>query len=352
MPKDRILQDMLDDVSSNYDKRTGSFIYDAIAPAAEQIVKLGDRADEVEKKLSIDNLTGSELEQRVLERSGIRRRPATKAIGTATLKGSGTVRRGDAFETEEGTRFIATETKRISGSGTVQIEAVDAGSAGVVAAGTITLFPITLSGLTDVINNEPTQDGFDAETDEDLLQRYYEHIQTPATSGNKSHYKMWAKEVPGVGEARIIPLWDGDNTVKVIIIDANRQPASEELVDTVQGHIDPGITGQGNGQAPIGAFATVVSAEGVDINVSVTVTVSEGITAGEIEPDITESISGYLSSIAFVEGIVSFARVGAAILATEGVEDYDSLTINGSTSNVSIGDDEIGVLGEVDIDVT
>ncbi|MGK5506723.1 baseplate J/gp47 family protein [Brevibacillus formosus] len=110
---------------------------------------------------------------------------------------------------------------------TVKVEAVVAGSSGNVPANSITLFPVTLAGFTAVTNPSPTSDGFDAESDEDLLKRYYQRIRTPATSGNKAHYKNWAMEVQGVGDVRIVPLWDGVNTVKVIIIDSDKKPASQ-----------------------------------------------------------------------------------------------------------------------------
>ncbi|MGN7470506.1 baseplate J/gp47 family protein [Brevibacillus sp. SAFN-007a] len=349
--KDAILMDMLTSVSDEHDKRPGNFFYDALAPAAEQFEKVDAAIEAAKKKLDIRTLTGEELEQRIYERTGIGRKPATHAIGTATLAGTGMVRIGDLVETPGGIQFRVTETKAISGSGTVSIEAVVAGADGNVPANTITLFPVTLAGLTAVTNPSPTADGFDAESDDDLLQRYYERIRTPATSGNKAHYKNWAKEVPGVGDARVIPLWAGDNTVKVVIIDSDKKPASPAIVADVQEYIDPGVTGTGEGAAPLGAFATVVSAAGVNINVSVTITLSAGYTLQQATENISMSLTQYLKGIAFAESIVSYAKVGATILESDGVEDYSGLTINGGAANVSVGTEEVAVLGTVTVNV-
>ncbi|MED1850358.1 baseplate J/gp47 family protein [Brevibacillus borstelensis] len=345
--KKEILTEMMSSLSSRYDKRPGNFAYDFLAPVAERFEKTDDEIAAVEDKLDIANLSGTELEQRIYERTAIERKKATHAIGSVTVTGTGTIFVGDLFETPGGVQFQATEQKNIVVSGTVNVEAVEAGAGGNVPANTITLFPVTLAGFTAVNNPEPTKDGFDAESDDDLLQRYYERIRTPATSGNKHHYKNWAKETPGVGDARVIPLWNGDNTVKVIIIDSDRKPASEALVQAVQNHIDPGITGDGSGAAPLGAFCTVVSATGVEINVSVKVTLSSGYTLQQVTDNIRDNITQYLKEIAFAESIVSYAKIGAAILDSAGVEDYANLLVNGGTANIAIDYEEVAVLGTV-----
>ncbi|HZG81495.1 MAG TPA: baseplate J/gp47 family protein [Brevibacillus sp.] len=349
--KEAILADMLDSVPGTYDKRPGSFIYDALDPAAEQFTKTDQSIDDVKKKLDIENLSDDELAQRIYERTGIKRKEATRAIGSVTLTGTGKVDVGDLFETAGGTQFRATESKNITDSGTVNIEAVVAGANGNVPANTITLFPVTLAGFTAVTNPSPTKDGFNAESDADLLQRYYERIRTPATSGNKAHYKNWAKEVPGVGDARIIPLWKGDNTVKVVIIDSDRRPASADIVSDVQDHIDPGVTGTGDGEAPLGAFATVVSATGVNINISVRVITAAGYGQDQVNENISATLTQYLKEIAFVEPTVSYAKVGAAILASEGVADYSNLLVNGGISNVTVENEQVAVLGTVAVNV-
>jgi uncharacterized phage protein gp47/JayE len=299
--------------------------------------------------MSIENLSGDELAQRVNERTGIGRKAATKAVGSVTVTGNGTINEGDLFETEDGIQFQATETKEIVNSGTVSIEALIAGVIGNVPANIITLFPVTLAGINTVTNPDPTYDGFEAESDADLLQRYYDRIRTPATSGNKNHYKNWAKEIPGVGDAKVFPLWNGDNTVKVIIINSERQPASAELVQQTQEYIDPGITGLGDGQAPIGAFCTVASALALDINVSFTVTLETGYTIEDVKVTVSANITEHLKEIAFVEDYVKYSQIGAIILNSEGVLDYTDLLVNNGTQNINIPSDNVAVLGGVTI---
>ena len=347
MNSEEIHKEMLDDISNDYDKRTGEFIFDATKVAANQFEKTNSRIVDVEEKLDIASLNGDELESRIRERTGIRRRQATNAIGTLTVVGNGTINEGDLFETESGIQFESTEIVTINGSGEVSIIAVVAGSTGVVPAHQITHMPVTLDNIDSVTNPQPTYDGFEAESDESLLQRYYDRIQTPATSGNKHHYLNWAKEIQGVGDARVFPLWDGDNTVKVVIIDSNKQPASTDLVILVQDYIDPNSGGLGEGQAPIGAFCTVESAKGVDINVSFSVVLSDGYDEQDVIDAISDNITEYLKGIAFVQDFVSYAQIGSIIINTDGVTDYTSLAVNNDTDNITIADDEVAILGGV-----
>jgi uncharacterized phage protein gp47/JayE len=346
-----ILALLLSFVDSKYDKRPGSFMYDALAPVAKKLSFMDLDIETVKSKLSIDHLTGDELTQRINERAGITRKAATFAVGNVTVIGTGIIFAGALFETAGGTRFHATETKTITTSGNVAIEADISGSSGNVASDTITLFPVTLTGFTAVTNTAPTADGFEAESDEDLLIRYYERIRTPATSGNKSQYKSWAKEVSGVGDAKALSLWDGDNTVKIVVINADKRPASTQLVSDVQTYIDPGVTGLGDGIAPIGSFVTVVSATGIDINIAVTVTLSSGYTLSQAKDNITEKITTYLKEIAFVESVVSYAKIGSAILASSGVGDYSALTVNAGNANIAIGNTQVAILGTVTVNV-
>lgn len=349
MTRDEILVALLAAVPDTLDKRPGSFVYDVMYPVANLLAEMDGELEESTAKLSVDKLTGDELTQRVRERTGIERKPATRAVGVVQLMGTGTIQEGDLFETPGGVRFRATETKSITDSGEVNIEAVVPGSGGNVPVGTITLFPVTLPGITSVTNATPTQDGFDEESDADLLQRYYERLRQPATSGNRAQYLNWTKEVPGVGDARVVPLWDGPNTVLVYVIDSDRQPASPAIVDAVQEYLDPGSSGLGEGVAPIGAVVTVVSANGLTVDVSADVVMAPGYTEDQVEEKIEASLTEYFRSVAFRESIVSYARVGAAILTSEGVADYSNLKINNGTSNLSIADDEVAVLDDLNL---
>lgn len=347
---DDLLQQLLAHISDTYDKTPGYITYDMLMSVALVLSGQLDRLDGIEKLLDVDNLTGALLEAFVQQRKGIVRTPATKSRGTLLVSGNGVVTIGDIFESPAGVQFTATETKNISGSGQVSITAMQAGVVGNVPAGQITQMPVTISGITAVTNPLPTHDGYEAETDDNLRSRYYVAVRTPPTSANVFHYLQWAGEVSGVGAAKIFPVERGPNTVEVVIIDQDRLPPSIALVEAVQEYIDPGSEGLGHGVAPIGAQCYVLGATPLLLNVSVTIQTISSYTEVEVLTNIEDSIRDYLKSIAFLQNYASHARIGEAILNSEGVGDYSGLLINGLAENPQIGAKEVAVLGGVTLE--
>ena len=200
-------------------------------------------------------------------------------------------------------------------------------------------------------------EGYEAETDEAYYARFLVRLRTPPTSGNQYHYLTWAMEVPGVGGVQVYPLEKGANTVGVVLIDQFGKPASRELVEQVQAHIDPGSRGLGEGAAPIGAKCYAAAAGEVKLNLSMQVTKSEETAQETVTQAIRERVGAYLTEIA-LEAYrpvlasdhayeASFARIGAAILEAPGVEDYTGLTVNGGTVNIRAASKQAAVLGEV-----
>ncbi|ULO09677.1 baseplate J/gp47 family protein [Paenibacillus sp. 19GGS1-52] len=348
-----IKQQLLNQISNDYDKSDGYLLADIMSSVAYVFNNLSIRLDDIEKLLDVDNLTGDLLTKFVEQRRGIVRNDATLSIGQVTATGSGTVNIGDLFETANGIQFAASETKVISGTGTVNIVAIIAGNNGNVPANQIVQIPVTLTGITSVTNPASTYNGFDIEIDSALRNRYYLAVRSPATSGNVAHYMAWAMETDGVGDAKVFPS-DGDivggiSEVDVVIINANKQPASAALVTEVQTYIDPSSTGLGYGQAPIGAKCYVSSATGLTLNISLSLTYSSGYTLTQVKQNISNSVTAYLQSIAFKQLYVSAAKVGDAILNSAGVLDYTTLLLNGSAGNVTTTARQIAVMGVVTV---
>ncbi|MFD1957332.1 baseplate J/gp47 family protein [Paenibacillus thailandensis] len=344
---DDIFNSLLAAIDDKYDKTEGYIVYDLLKSVALVISQLDEEQKEAEELLDVDHLSGELLAKFIFQRTGIVRTAATNSIGQVTVTGNGTVTIGDLFETPDGIQFSAQETKTIAGSGSVNVKCTVAGAVGNVVINSITQMPVTISGITSVTNPNPTHDGFDAESDESLRNRYYTYLRTPATSGNKWHYYQWAKSISGVGDAKVFPLGSGDNTVDVVIIDQDKQPASPDLVAEVQEYIDPNSTGEGNGEAPIGAKCYVSSAEGLVINISLSVTREAGYSDDSIINNIKGSITTYLEGIAFASEYVSYAKVTEAILNSDGVIDCSSLLINSATANIPIGSRQVAIMGGV-----
>ena len=63
-----------------------------------------------------------------------------------------------------------------------------------------------------------------------------------------------------------------------------------------------------------------------------------------------ETLAAFTPSISREKGYrVSYARIGSAILDTQGVEDYENLTVNGGTGNLAVPAKQAAVLGEVTV---
>lgn len=399
---EQITADILTNLPDKYQKSVGFLAWDyaraiaiggfnAIYDILKYICSMGD----------LNNYKYDDLVKFVYQRRGFVARVASKATGSLSVTGTGTITAGDLFQTEAGMKFEATETKSISGTGTISIQAVDAGADGNVPSNSIVVIPVSIAGIASVTNTSALTGGYDKESKESIIERYLEDIRQPITSNNIYHYIKWAKEVVGVGDAKIKPLWNGDNTVKVVLINSDNECANTALVNSVQKYIDPfgyevtnGTTtgyvqiyndcsgsvdyvpqgtpiysdcslqtviatadtnefyyvsntkhgwGCGYGEANVGAYVTVTSADAKDIDISVEVTVADSATLQSVTDAIEEKINEYLKSVVFKDSYVSYAKIGACVLNADGVFDYSSLTINSGTSNIALVDTNASV---------
>jgi uncharacterized phage protein gp47/JayE len=350
-----ILQRMFSRIPDDIDKSEGSFIWDALAPVAAELAQAAIWAQEVLRRGFASTTFGQYLDLRC-EEHGITRRPAVKATGQVTFTGTpGTViPAGTQVSTASSEAapaiFFATKSDANIGAGgtvTVNIEAVEAGTGGNVAAGTITMLAQPVAGVTSVINTAATTGGLDKEDDASLLARYLAKVRSPGTSGNKADYINWAMEVPGVGGVQVIPLWNGPGTVKVVLLGTDKKPASQTVVDAVQNYIAP-VAGTGEGRAPIGATVTAAAATAVTVNTAATVVLDGTRTLAEVTADYEAALDQYYTDIAFSEDpTVRYNVAGSLLLSIKGVTDYSNLTLNGGTSNITINPGEVAVRGTV-----
>jgi len=337
-----VKSDILGRLSTDIDVREGSFINDMISTVAYEIWKLYQSLDAVIPIAFVDETSGGYIDKRCAE-YGITRKAGTKA--TAVLHFAGTdgtvIPAGKVFLTADGLEFETSEAVTIAGGAAgVTANAVEVGEKYNVAAGTITQQLVSISGLSSV-TNEAATGGTDPETDAALVARLYAFLQNPATSGNANHYEQWALAVNGVGAAKVIPLWNGPGTVKVLIVGNDKGPVDNTVVTNCAAYIEE--------NRPIGATVTVMSAEGLAVNVSATVIIDSTTTLETVQTAFENALDAYLQSIAFEKYTVVYNRIAYMLLDIPGVTDYTSLTINGGTANVTIGENEVPVLGTVEV---
>lgn len=66
---------------------------------------------------------------------------------------------------------------------------------------------------------------------------------------------------------------------------------------------------------------------------------------------ITEAINEYFRREGFNSNYVSIAHIGKIMLETGAISDYESLTINGGISNISVDDNHVPRLGTLTLEV-
>lgn len=89
----------------------------------------------------------------------------------------------------------------------------------------------------------------------------------------------------------MFPLWNGNGTVKVAVIDSNRQPATQAIVDAVKLYIET--------ERPVGASVTVESGVLFNVTVSANVDLDGSATMDEVKARIQAAIVDHFKDIAF-----------------------------------------------------
>lgn len=344
--KEIIRARMLAEVPEKYDRAVGSFFFDTFDPAAAELSRAQQKGADALDDSFVETAEGEDLDRVVYDRKALRRKKATYAVGEITVSGSpGATIPVGLIVVSDAAEFTVTASGAVGedGFGTVPVMCTVEGTVGNVPAGAIKSFGVSYSGLAGVTNEEATEDGFDEESDEDLRERCLAAMRDPGTSGNPTHYREWAMEVNGVGDARVVPIWNGPGTVKVIIIGADRLSVGETLVQEVAAHIQT--------KRPVGADVTVVSAVEKPVNVTATVMLEVNADVEKTKADFTAKLAEYLGDIAFDQSFVSHARVSALLITSADVEDHKNLQLNGAAANLTLTDDEVGTAGTVTLNV-
>lgn len=362
---ERLLEDVLNNAPEGIDTRQGSIFYDAVSGPVMKIAKLYTDLDLIVEMTSIATAQDEALDARASE-YGMTRRAATKAKYNVTFEGV-TPQIGERFYTD-GQYFVLKEDTE---KGVYYLEAELAGSSGnEVYSGTPAVPVNSIEGLTEATFGSLYESGSDDEADDDFRTRVQEKIAGPAENGNKQHYKTWCESRDGVGRARIFPLWNGPNTVKGVLIDTEGTPCSPSKVAEVQNYIDPATKGYtatvggktyvvgdglGEGVANLGAHFTAVAASPLEIAVSFEGELASGATKEAAEQEAAEAISDYLKELVLttVEAtdiVVRVSAIGAILSSLQNLLDYSNLRLNGDTHNITPGEDDVPIVGEVVIE--
>lgn len=346
-----IQADLLDEMPDTYSKIKGTWLWEMFKAFAIKIFELLGLLTDTASKLNVENLQGDELDAYVRQWTDLTRKKAQRASGCLDVTGNGNIYAGTVVATESGIQFVVLEDTYINGTVSVPIEAVNAGDDGNVGANTVTVLVTSNAYVTSITNSIATEGGTDEETDDALRARYYLRLQMPATSGNKSHYILWALECAGVGGAKASRDTDVNNKVNLYICGDGGEAVDDTIIENVQIYIDPNKNGDGSGVAPIGAICQVFGAVEKALIISGTVELDNTIESDDVLENIHIALTAYLSKINFNATEVSYAKLLNIALGCEGVNDITDFKVNDSYSNITCDETEIFYIGRFEMEV-
>lgn len=349
---DAIMDDVLEGIPSEYDKREGGIIYDALAPAVIEVAVIYQMLDEMLKDCFGSTATREYLILRALER-GIVPHVATKAVlKLKTLPISAEIPIGTRFSHE---MYYYTITECL-GKGIYKAECDEKGTIGNRYLGSLVAVS-HVPGLTSAAVTEVLIPGENEEETEDFRKRYLDSFESEAFGGNIDDYKEKINQIVGVGGVKVFPHTNADDeqipmNVKLVIINSDNTVPSDELVKEVQKQVDPlENSGNGVGIAPIGHFCHVRGVEAYKPKITFKITYVKGYEWKDIEEAYNKMLDTYFMELNkkwadSKEGIMlQRAQVESRILNLEGVYDVSVVMIDGQTSNKQLTLNQILVRG-------
>lgn len=327
------------DTSTVINKAEGSFAHDLASGVAYNIYELYRELNALLGMMFFDSLVGEYLDKRC-EEYGLTRTAGKIAQGSVTIASrySVTIPGGTLFSCN-GNNYVSTEAVTSSDSScTVKIEAEYAGSKYNADSSQVIRLVLPIAGVTSVTLAGDITGGVDAETDESLRNRLYDHIKA-AGSGCVNDYIKWAKEVSGVGSVQVVPCFDGPGTVKVIISDSEFTGASESLITAVSEHIEK--------LRPIGSVVTVCAAQTVSISIFARVSITANTTLADLKASFEKRAAEYIKTVAKDGDSVKLSKICSLIMELIGVTDCADIALNGEALNVIIPSGSIPVISEV-----
>lgn len=330
---------ILDSMTNDIDKREGSFVSNMISPVGVEFAKYYIELDNILSIMFLEDATNEYLDKKVYD-FGIERKMGTVARGIIKVTGENGVHISQNSEviSQGGLSFFTVEDAWIDeGIALIEVEASDVGTEYNIIQNSIDKFVNNIVGVKSVTNEEEFKEGTNIETDEELRERFFEVVRRPATSGNIYHYEQWAKEIDGINQARVKPLWNGNGTVKVIVSNDNNI-VSEEIVAKCQEYI--------NTVKPIGADVTVITPTSLDINITANIYIENGYDSVKAKLDFEDNLKKYLSNC---NDTVVYTRVASCLGSVEGIKDYSELKLNGGISNVSFDDEKLPKIKSIEL---
>ena len=363
-------------VPDTIDKREGSIIYDALAPACYALAGFYLELYNAYNNVFIDTAVGEFLDRKVAER-GLTRKSATYAerrIDFTDAEGNTmSINIGSRFSTISSTNpiifAVTSEYENSDGNivaGAYICKSETSGTDGNSYTGDMAAVS-NISGLGSAVLSTLITPAENAETDDELRTRFKASIISTSYGGNRSEYvNDWVLPISGVGACQIYPVWDGGGTVKISVVDSEYNPVSSEFLDSIKETLDPtDYEGTGIGLVPIGHTVTVVTPNEITVPIEITIALGVGYTLDDVETIINDALEslvedlrakwGEWNKISQYSCVLYQSYIISALISIEGVVNVTDVLINNIDSDYTFIENattqELPKLGTVTINV-
>lgn len=360
---------MLSYVPENIDKREGSIIYDAVAPAAMTLAEQSLQLANIVKQTYVKTADDEYLDYRATE-YGTARYPATytkalaRAVGDTEDGTVDNIRVGDRFASVQDEPVFYKVTY-VNENETFVLTAETAGTGPNSYIGQV--LPVTPNDrITYAEIIEVSAPARDTETDDHLRARLLAENRWLAYGGNVADYLDMTSKIHDVGATQVYPTWDGPGTVKLVILNNDLMPASQTLIKKVKEEIDPEeSTTQGYGLAPIDHRVTVTAPETFTVGITMNVTIADSANVDTIKTNIKTSLEDFFKSLRKDWNTVNptvgrgysmtiyRSKILSRVMMLEGVANATMPRLNGKDEDLQLvfnnTTSQLPVLGEVTV---
>lgn len=299
---ENLMDEALDRVDDNFDKRPGSMVWNGNAPCLAEMAQIYLALDFIFTATYISTAPREYLIKRAADRS-ITPKEATKAIFKAKMNVKVPI--GTRFSLEELNYAVIgyVDEENTNDAFMHLIECETAGVIGNSYSSGEQLIPIEhVDGLSKAETAGVHTFGTDEEDTEVFRAKVIESLRSIAFGGNIADYRNKALSFSGIGQVRVLPVWNGAGTVKLILMstDINNPTVDSAKTSDIKAAIDPeGETeGKGYGLAPIGHTVTVESVRQENIDVALKVKLASGMDDSAVRSQLEKQINKYFSSLA------------------------------------------------------
>jgi uncharacterized phage protein gp47/JayE len=214
---------------------------------------------------------------------------------------------------------------------TATVEAVTAGAAGNVAAGTLTQLGTAIAGVDTVTNALAFANGADAESDPAMKARFIVYLASLAKA-TPAAVKTAATSTQQDATAAIVEnqAYAGGSQpgyFYVVADDGSGDPSSNFL-SAVANNVEA--------TRPIGTSYGIFGPTVVDATIVLTVTAASGYTHTQVAALVQTAIESYVNALALGATLYYTRLIQVAYDASPGVQDVSALTVNGGTSDVTV----------------